>query len=321
MNRQPLEFERSIVDLERKVEELRQVSLAEGVDFTDEIQRIERKVEKLLRETFSKLTPWQVTQLARHADRPHTVDYVKLLFEDFVELHGDRRFHDDPAVVGGLASFEGTPLVFVGHEKGRTTKERIYRNFGRPQPEGYRKAQRLMRMAERFSRPLLTFVDTQGADPGIGAEERGQMVAIAESLEAMAGLKTPILTVVIGEGGSGGALALAMADRLLMLQYATYSVITPEGCASILWRDASKAEQAAEALKLTADDLKELRVVDEILPEPLGGAHRNPEETAKSLREALRRHLAELRGIPLEELIRRRGDRYRRVGAFAEGEG
>lgn len=313
-----LEFEKPILEMEEKIEELQQVSRAQGVDLSDEIRRLQKRAKRLRREVFSKLTPWQQTLLARHPDRPYTSDYIKLIMTDFVELHGDRLFGDDRAIIGGLARLEGEPVVVIGHEKGRTTKEKVYRNFGMPHPEGYRRALRLMKLAEKFGRPIITLIDTPGAYPGLGAEERGQAEAIARNLREMAALTVPLISVVIGEGGSGGALGLAVGNRVLMLQYSVYSVIMPEGCASILYRDSGMAEEAAESLKLTALDLLEFKIVDEIVKEPPGGAHRNHSWAASILRRAIRRHLGELLCFSPEEIIKQREQKFRNFGPFVE---
>lgn len=312
-----LDFERPLVDLERKIEELKNLPTG-TVDFSEEINRLENKAAHLRDEIFADLTPWQVVQLSRHPARPYTLDYIKALMTDFVELHGDRLFRDDPAIVCGLAYFDHVPVAVMGHQKGRNTKENMIRNFGSPSPEGYRKAKRIMELAAHFSLPIITFIDTPGAYPGIGAEERGQAEAIAKNLEVMAGLPVPIISVVIGEGGSGGALALGVANRILMLQYSIYSVISPEGCASILWRDSAMASQAAEVLHLRARDIHNLKVADEIIPEPVGGAHRDPVLSATRMGEALRRHLNELRTMSPEELVEQRYQKYRSSGVFVE---
>ena len=317
--REVLEFERPIVDLERKIEELQALS-SDRVDFSAEIRKLTQKARKLQEEVFAELTATQKVQLSRHPARPYTLDYLALLVDDFVELHGDRSFRDDPAIIGGLARFADREVLILGHQKGRNTKENLHRNFGMPRPEGYRKALRLMRLAARFRRPILTFIDTPGAYPGLGAEERGQAEAIAKNLEVMAVLPTPILSVVIGEGGSGGALALGVADRILMLEYSIYSVITPEGCASILWRDPAKVPEAAKQLKLTAHDLHQLGVCDEIIPEAAGGAHRGPAQTAARIRVALKRHLTEICALDPAELLEQRYAKYRAIGAFVDGD-
>ena len=308
-----LDFERPIADLEAKIEELRRISPENPVDLQDELERLEAKCRKLTRDIFSDLTAWQVTQLARHPLRPYTLDYIDRLFTEFVELHGDRMYADDRAVVAGLARLSGRGVVIIGHQKGRDTNEKISRNFGMPRPEGFRKAQRVMKLAQRYGLPVVTFIDTPGAYPGIDAEERGQSEAIARSISLMADLKVPIVSVVIGEGGSGGALAVAVCDRLLMLEYSTYSVISPEGCASILWKDADKAKSAAEAMKLTSVELKHRQLVDEVVAEPLGGAHRDFDAVAEAIRAAVERHLDELVGIGIDDLLEQR---YRRIQSF-----
>ncbi len=322
MTRYYLDFEKPIQDLELKIEELRSVSNGSDVNIDSELKKLEEKAEKLRQDIFSKLTPWQKTQIARHPDRPYTLDYISMITEDFIELHGDRRFGDDPAVVGGPGSIEGKNFMIIGHQKGRGTKERITRNFGQPHPEGYRKAKRLMEMAERFNMPVLTFIDTPGAFPGIGAEERGQAEAIATNLMVMSQLRVPIISVVIGEGGSGGALALSVADRLLMLEHAVYSVISPEGCAAILWKkdgDIGTAdyERAAEALKLTAQDLLKLKIIDGIIPEPSGGAHRDPARAARNIKETVLESLEELQQHEPEKLIEKRYRKLRKIGQFS----
>ena len=316
-DRQVLDFERPIVDLERKIDELKQLSSG-TVDFSDEVRRLEKKARRLQEEIFADLTAWQKVQLSRHPARPYTLDYLQLVCDDFVELHGDRAFADDASIVGGMARFEGREVLVLGHQKGRNTKENLRRNFGMSRPEGYRKAVRLMQLAARFGRPILTFIDTPGAYPGLGAEERGQAEAIAKNLEIMSALPTPFVAAVIGEGGSGGALALGVGDRILMLEYAIYSVISPEGCASILWKDQAKVATAAEELKLTAPDLVRLGVCDEIVKEGPGGAHRDVKATALHLRAALRRHLDELCALDPAELVQRRYEKYRRMGVFEE---
>ena len=308
-----LDFEQPIVDLQAKIEELRRISPENPVNLEVELERLEVKCQKLTREIFGDLTAWQITQLARHPLRPYTLDYIERLFTEFVELHGDRMYADDRAIVTGLARLSGRGVVIIGHQKGRDTNEKISRNFGMPRPEGFRKAQRVMKLAQRYGLPVVTFIDTPGAYPGIDAEERGQSEAIARSISLMADLKVPIVSVVIGEGGSGGALAVAVCDRLLMLEYSTYSVISPEGCASILWKDADKALSAAEAMKLTSVELKHRQLVDEIVVEPLGGAHRDFDAVAEATRAALERHLDELVGIEIEDLLDRR---YRRIQSF-----
>jgi acetyl-CoA carboxylase carboxyl transferase subunit alpha len=316
-DRMILEFERPIIDLEKKISELRGLS-TETVDFSAEIRKLEQKARKLQKEVFAELSAQQKVQLARHPARPYMMDYVGLLMDDFVELHGDRSFRDDPAIVGGLAQFDEWEVLVLGHQKGRNTKENMHRNFGMARPEGYRKATRLMRMASRFRRPIICFIDTPGAYPGLGAEERGQAEAIAKALQVMASLECPVISVVIGEGGSGGALALGVTDRILMLEYSIYSVISPEGCASILWRDPAKISEAATQLKLTAPDLLQLGICDEIVAEAPGGAHRNAAQTAAKLRVALKKHLRELVELSPQELVERRYQKFRKMGAFVE---
>ncbi len=313
-----LDFEKPLVELERQIGHLRKLANDRDLDVNGEIGPLEKKLEDLRREIYEELTPMQRVQVARHPRRPYTLDYLSALFTDFVELKGDRLFRDDPAIVGGWARLDGRPVIVVGHQKGRDTKDNLERNFGMSHPEGYRKALRLMHMAARFNAPIVTFIDTPGAYPGLGAEERGQAQAIAHNLEVMAGLETPILAVVIGEGGSGGALALGLADRVVMLSNAVYSVISPEGCAAILWNDASQKERAAEALKLTATDLFDLGLVDEVIAEPLGGAHADPEGMKDGLGEALRRNVEELAKIDPKKLITRRAKKYMEMGRFTE---
>ncbi len=313
-----LDFEKPLIELERQIAHLKRLARERGLEVDGEIGPIVRKLEDLRQEVYGDLTPMQRVQVARHVRRPYTLDYIQTLFTDFVELKGDRLFRDDPAIVGGWARFDKRPVVVIGHQKGRDTKENLKRNFGMPHPEGYRKALRLMQMATRFRAPIITFIDTPGAYPGLGAEERGQAEAIARNLETMASLETPIIAVVIGEGGSGGALALAMADRVLMLQHAVYSVISPEGCAAILWNDASQKERAAEALKLTAEDVLELGVVDEIIPEPPGAAHSDADATKRAVGEVVARHLKELAKINPKKLIQSRAKKYMEMGSFAE---
>jgi acetyl-CoA carboxylase carboxyl transferase subunit alpha len=310
-----LDFEQPIAELEAKIEELKHVTSDSEVNIQEEIGRLQAKSRQLTMSIFSSLTPWQITQLARHPHRPYTLDYVNAICSEFTEMHGDRMFADDLAIVGGLARIDEHVVMLIGHQKGRDTKERVRRNYGMPKPEGYRKALRLMRLAERFCLPLVTLIDTQGAYPGVGAEERGQSEAIARNLFEMSVLSVPIVTVVTGEGGSGGALAIGVCDRLLMLQYSTYSVISPEGCASILWKSQDKKEAAAEALNLTADRLGKLKLVDEVVEEPLGGAHRDPAETAARLKAAIIRHLDQLSAMPRDEL---RAQRAARIAAFGE---
>jgi acetyl-CoA carboxylase carboxyl transferase subunit alpha len=318
MNQNYLDFEQSIADLEAKIEALRHTGKEGDLNITEEITRLQTKSKRLTESVFTSLSPWQVSQLARHPLRPYTLDYVARVFTDFQELHGDRAFADDPAIVGGIARLEDRPVMLIGHQKGRDTREKVRRNFGMPRPEGYRKALRLMRTAERFRLPIITLIDTPGAYPGVGAEERGQSEAIARNLYAMARLKTPVVSVVIGEGGSGGALAIGVGDRLLMLQYATYSVISPEGCASILWRSADKAADAAEAMGITADALSRLGLIDEIVAEPLGGAHRDVDAMARALKAALLANLDRLAAVPLDNLLTRRYQRLMQFGEFEE---
>jgi acetyl-CoA carboxylase carboxyl transferase subunit alpha len=304
-----LDFERPLLELERQIEETRRA--------TGEVQPLEQRLADLRAEIYRNLTPMQRVQVARHPRRPYTLDYARAVFNDFVELHGDRLFRDDPAMVGGWARLDNVSVMLIGHQKGRDTKENLRRNFGMAHPEGYRKALRLMKLAEKFQAPVITLVDTPGAYPGLGAEERGQAEAIARNLLEMAALKTPIITAVVGEGGSGGALAVGLADRVVMFENSVYSVISPEGCAAILWKDASQRERAAEALKLTAQDLSALGVIDEILPEPPGGAHADPEAAAATLGDALRRHLRQLRKIAVDKLLRRREEKYLSIGALS----
>jgi acetyl-CoA carboxylase carboxyl transferase subunit alpha len=313
-----LDFERPIAELEAKIEELRHVGSDTDVNINEEIARLKTKSRALTRQIFSNLTAWQIAQLARHPQRPYTLDYIERIFTDFQELHGDRHFHDDPAIVAGLARLEGRPVMVIGQQKGRDTKQKVHRNFGMAKPEGYRKALRLMQLAERFKVPVLTFIDTPGAYPGIGAEERGQSEAIARNLFVMSRLQVPIVVTVIGEGGSGGALAIGVGDRVTMLQYSIYSVISPEGCASILWRSADKAADAAEAMGVTAPRLRELELIDAIIPEPLGGAHRDWEAVSASVKESLLSHLAQLDALSSEDLLEARYQRLVSYGAYRE---
>ncbi|MBS1130143.1 MAG: acetyl-CoA carboxylase carboxyltransferase subunit alpha [Proteobacteria bacterium] len=313
-----LDFEQSIADLEAKIEELRFVQDDSAVDISEEIGRLEKKSGQLTKDIYAKLTPWQISQVARHPQRPYTLDYLSLIFTDFEELHGDRAFADDHAIVGGLARFNGQPVMVIGHQKGRDTKEKIYRNFGMPRPEGYRKALRLMKLAEKFGIPVMTFVDTPGAYPGIDAEERGQSEAIGRNLYVMAELKVPVIVTIIGEGGSGGALAIAVGDTLQMLQYSTYSVISPEGCASILWKSSERAPEAAETMGITAQRLKTLGLVDKIVNEPLGGAHRDHAAMAQNLKKALQDALKQLSGLSTAELLATRYERLMSYGRFKE---
>ncbi len=314
-----LEFEKPLIELEREIENLKRFSKGKPYQFNEQLRSLEEKLHDLQKEIFSNLTGWQVTQLARHIDRPKSSHYIRWMFEDFVELHGDRRYGDDPAILGGVARFHGRSVIIVAHQKGADAKEMAYRNFGMPHPEGYRKALRLMKLAESFKRPILTMIDTPGAFPGVGAEERGQAEAIAKNLEEMVMLRVPIVTTVIGEGGSGGALAIGVGDRILMLENSIYSVISPEGCAAILWRDGEKGkEAAAESLKMTAADLLRLGIIDEVVKEPLGGAHRNHQAMAETLKEIVERHLEELEKLDGEELLKLRYEKFRRMGAFVD---
>ncbi len=313
-----LDFEGPLRELEREYEELQRFAPRDDPKVLARVEKLQRRIAKVREEIYSQLTPWQKTQLSRHIDRPHTLDYIDLVFEDFIELHGDRGFMDDPAMVGGLARLDGEVVVVVGHQKGRDMREMGYRNFGMSHPEGYRKALRIMELGARFKKPIITMIDTPGAYPGVGAEERGQAEAIARNLREMASFPVPIVVVVIGEGGSGGALAIGVGDRMLMMENAIYSVISPEGCAAIVWRDGTKGPLAAEALKLTASDILKLGVIDEIIPEPLGGAHCDYQGTMTKFKEAVSRHLGELRGVPEEKLLLERYNRFRQMGAFME---
>ena len=317
-----LEFEKPLLELEREIEDLKRFSKGKQGHFNQQIKSLEEKLHRLQKEIFSNLTGWQVTQLARHVDRPKASHYVRWMFENFVELHGDRNFGDDPAIIGGMAKFNGRAVTIIAQQKGADAKEMAYRNFGMPHPEGYRKALRLMKLAETFKKPIITMIDTQGAFPGIGAEERGQAEAIARNLETMSTLRTPIIVIIIGEGGSGGALAIGVGDRILMLEHSIYSVISPEGCAAILWRDGEKGKvEAAESLKMTAADLSRLGVIDEIVKEPLGGAHRNPQIMSEDLKEVVERHLKELEKLSMEELLNLRYEKFRRMGTFIDDGG
>jgi acetyl-CoA carboxylase carboxyl transferase subunit alpha len=313
-----LDFEQPVAELEAKIEELRFVQEDSAVDISQEIGRLQKKSQALTKEIYSNLSAWQIAQVARHPQRPYTLDYIQAIFTDFEELHGDRAFADDPAIIGGIARFNGHNVVIIGHQKGRDTKERIYRNFGQARPEGYRKALRLMKLAERFALPLFTFIDTQGAYPGIGAEERGQSEAIGRNLYVMSSLRIPIICTVIGEGGSGGALAIGVGDAMIMLQYATYSVISPEGCAAILWKSPDKTAEAAEAMGITASRLKSVGLIDKIVNEPLGGAHRDPAATAQALKKALQDTLRQLSSEPTEDLLKNRYQRLMSYGKFKE---
>ncbi len=316
-----LDFEKGIEEFEEKIEQLRFAQDNSALDISAEITKLQAKSQALTKNVYAKLTPWQISQVARHPQRPYTLDYIQHLFTDFEELHGDRHFADDHAVVGGLAHFNQQAVMVIGHQKGRDTKEKIYRNFGMPKPEGYRKALRLMRLAEKFSLPLITFIDTPGAYPGIDAEERGQSEAIGKNLYVMAELKVPIICIVIGEGGSGGALAVAVGDAVMMLQYATYSVISPEGCASILWKSADKASEAAEIMGITADRLKEMDLIDTVISEPIGGAHRDYAAIMHSVKSALQDALRKLQVLPYEALLQKRFNRLMGYGKFKEVKG
>lgn len=311
-----MEFEKPLLELEKKIAELRAFSDEKGIDLAEEIGTLEKKAESMKKEIYINLSPWQKIQLARHPQRPYTLDYVKMIFEDFIELHGDRVFGDDKAIVGGIAKLNRQAVTIIGHQKGRDTKENIVRNFGMPHPEGYRKALRLMKQAEKFQRPIICFIDTPGAYPGLAAEERGQGEAIARNLLEMSLLKTPVIVIVIGEGGSGGALALGVGDKIAMLEHSVYSVSSPEACAAILWKDATKAQEAAKVLKLTAQNLKELGVIDEIIPEPLGGAHKNPLQMAGNLKGFLQENLATLAKKELDVLLEERYSKLRGMGKF-----
>jgi len=317
-NHYVLDVEKPLVDLERQIDELKRIHDEKDVDVADEVAQLQAKLDGMREEIYRALTPMHRVLLARHPRRPYSLDYLNGVFTDFIELHGDRLYRDDPAIVGGWARLGGHSVMVIGHQKGRDTKENIHRNFGMPHPEGYRKALRLMRLAARFHAPVITLVDTPGAYPGLGAEERGQSEALATNILEMSALETPIITAVIGEGGSGGALALGVADRVLMFEHSVYSVISPEGCAAILWKDATQRERAAEALKLTAQDLLRLMLIDEVIEEPLGGAHQDPEAAGEALREALLRHLGELRRVRPEKLVRRRVEKYAAMGPYAE---
>ncbi len=319
MNASGLDFEKPILELERKIEELKNLTETEKIDLSSEIKQLTQRLEKLKREIFENLTAWQRVQIARHPQRPYTLDYINLIMKDFVQLHGDRLFSDDKAVVAGLAKVDGRKIMIIGHQKGRDTKENLLRNFGCAHPEGYRKALRAMRLAEKFSVPIVIFIDTPGAYPGVGAEERGQAHSIAFNLREMTAIGVPIIVFVIGEGGSGGALGVGIGDRVCILENAYYSVISPEGCAAILWRDRAKAPEAAEALKLTAGDLLEMGIVDEIIKEPLGGAHRNHEACAKNVKVVIEKYLQELLSISKKELLEKRYKKFRKMGVFKEG--
>lgn len=314
-----LDFEKPIIELEKKIEELKKFTQREDIDLSEEIERLTKRLEGLKREVFDNLTPWQKVQLSRHPDRPYTMDYIATIAEDFVEIHGDRHFGDDRALIGGLATIGGRKVMIMGHQKGRDMKENLMRNFGCAHPEGYRKAMRLMRMAEKFRIPVVTFIDTPGAYPGIGAEERGQAEAIAYNLREMSGIVVPIVVFVIGEGGSGGALGIGVGDKVFVLENAYYSVISPEGCAAILWRERTKAPMAAKCLKLTAPELVALGIIDGMIPEPIGGAHRNITETAAGIKKTILESLSELSKLKADELVDARYKKYRSIGAFKEG--
>ncbi|MBI4845931.1 MAG: acetyl-CoA carboxylase carboxyltransferase subunit alpha [Candidatus Omnitrophica bacterium] len=318
MNGTGLGFEKPIIEMEEKISELRNFSKERNVDLNDEIGKCEKKLEKLKHEIFDNLNAWQKVQIARHPKRPYTLDYIELIMTDFIELHGDLRFRDDPAIICGLAMLDKEKIMIIGHQKGRDTKENLYRSFGSPHPEGYRKAMRLMKLAERFKIPIVTFIDTPGAYPGIGAEERGQAEAIAYNLQEMSKLKVPIIVVIIGEGGSGGALGIGVGDRICMLENSYYSVISPEGCAAILWRDRANAPEAAQALKITAEDLLKIGIIDEIIPEPLGGAHRDYKPVATALKTSLKKNLSMLKKISEEDLVANRYKKFRSIGIWAE---
>jgi acetyl-CoA carboxylase carboxyl transferase subunit alpha len=315
MNSNYLDFEQPIAELQAKIDELKNVGSDNAINLDEEIQRLQAKMRQKIKGIFKDLTPWQISQLSRHPLRPYTLDYIEQIFDEFHELHGDRAFADDHAIVGGLGRFRDRAVMFIGQQKGRDTKAKIFRNFGMPRPEGYRKAMRLMNMAARFHLPLITFIDTPGAYPGVGAEERGQSEAIAKNLQVMSRLPVPIICTIIGEGGSGGALAIGVGDRVNILEYSTYSVISPEGCASILWKDAARAEEAATALGLTSTRLKKLGLVDEVIPEPLGGAHKAPDEVAQKIADCIDKQLKELEGLTTDELV---DQRYQRLLSFGE---
>ena len=313
-----LDFEKPLIELEKEIENLRRFSMGKHIYLNGQLKNLEDQLHRLQKEIFSNLTGWQITQLARHIDRPKTSHYIRWMFTNFIELHGDRNYGDDPAIVGGITKFNGRSVILIGHQKGADAKEMAYRNAGMPHPEGYRKALRLMKLAEVFKKPVLTMIDTPGAFPGVGAEERGQAEAIAKNLETMMRLRTPIIAIVIGEAFSGGALAIGVADRILMLEHSIYSVITPEGCAAILWKDGQKKEAAAESLKLTANDLYRLGVIDEIVKEPSGGAHRDPQTMAESLKETVEQHLRELERMDVDEILKNRYQKFRRMGSFVD---
>lgn len=313
-----LDFEKPILELEGKINELRAISSGENMDLQDEIQKLEKKADKLIVDIFSKLTPWERTQLSRHPQRPYALDYIQSIFESFKELHGDRNFSDDPAIIGGIGILDQRPMMIIAHQKGRSTKEKVWRNFGMPKPEGYRKALRLMRIADRFKLPIICLIDTPGAYPGVGAEERGQSEAIAKNIMIMSELATPIISIVIGEGGSGGALAIGVSDKILMLEYSIYSVISPESCAAILWRSSDKAELAAKSLRLTAPEVFQLKIADELIPEPKGGAHRSPVDVFREVKKAIQRHMEELQMKSPTKLLEDRYNKYRSMGSVNE---
>ncbi|MDP3790701.1 MAG: acetyl-CoA carboxylase carboxyltransferase subunit alpha [Candidatus Omnitrophota bacterium] len=313
-----LDFEKPIIELERKIEELKGFTTREDLDMSGELKKLESKLVQIKKDVYENLTPWQRVQLARHPKRPYTLDYIEMLMTDFMEIHGDRHFADDKALIGGLATLNGNKIMVMGHQKGRDTKENLVRNFGSAHPEGYRKAMRLMNMAEKFSLPVVAFIDTPGAYPGIGAEERGQAEAIAYNLREMASLQTPILVFVIGEGGSGGALGIGVGDRIYVLENAYYSVISPEGCAAILWKERTRSPDAAKSLKLTAKDLLEMHIIDGMIKEPLGGAHRNPQEVAQNIRSAIKKDIDDLKKIPKAKLVEMRYEKFRSMGVFSE---
>lgn len=315
-----LEFEKPILELQKKINELKKFTSEKSIDLSGEIKRLEEKLQTLRRDIYGKLTSWQRVQISRHPHRPYALDYIHLILKDFVELHGDRAFRDDKAIIAGLAKLDGQKLLVIGQQKGRDTKENLVRTFGCAHPEGYRKAMRMMELAQKFGVPVLIFIDTPGAYPGIGAEERGQAQAIAWNLKMMSGIKTPIVAVVIGEGGSGGALGIGVADRICVLENAYYSVISPEGCAAILWKSSAKASEAAEALKLTGQDLLRFGVIDEVIKEPLGGAHVDPDEAAKNIKSAVKKHLVELMKMGKEDLVRARYEKFRKMGKFEEAQ-
>lgn len=316
--KQVLAFEKPVIELREKIDELKKITQESEIDLTEEIKKMETRLGKLEKDIYGKLEPWDRVQIARHAERPTTLDYISILFTNFIEFHGDRYYGDDASIVAGIAKFKDVPITIIGHQRGKNTKENIYRNFGSPHPEGYRKALRHMKQAEKFNRPIITFIDTKGAYPGKAAEERGQSEAIAKNLMEMAGLTVPIICVVIGEGGSGGALALGVGDRIYMLENSTYSVISPEGAAALLWKDSQQAERAAKSLKITAPDLKELGIIDDVIEEPMGGAHRDLETQAKAIDKTITEALAEIKKLDVETLLDLRFDKYKKIGQFEE---